>query len=231
LQGLGCSPSRCAWSSSYLQQTCARVLLEETDRRIFIKRFRRPNLENMQRQLLSKTVNTMARKVVYCPYCSATNGAVKKAGALKIIHDKFRAKKTADELERWKKTFAPALEAQKELAMYINKAVHEDLNALKVFDLFRRISDEVSYGAFMENLFLSTFQDCELLGLHPDWGRPEQFIWQYLSVPPVCIRPSVAQDGASNEDDLTVKLTEIVFTNALIKQGLAKGSPTPQFMV
>jgi DNA-directed RNA polymerase III subunit RPC1 len=185
----------------------------------------------MQRQLLSKTVNTMARKVVYCPYCSATNGAVKKAGALKIIHDKFRAKKTADELERWKKTFAPALEAQKELAMYINKAVHEDLNALKVFDLFRRISDEVSYGAFMENLFLSTFQDCELLGLHPDWGRPEQFIWQYLSVPPVCIRPSVAQDGASNEDDLTVKLTEIVFTNALIKQGLAKGSPTPQFMV
>ncbi|KIK07595.1 hypothetical protein K443DRAFT_86774 [Laccaria amethystina LaAM-08-1] len=195
-------------------KTCARVLLEETDRRIFIKRFRRPNLENMQRQLLSKTVNTMARKVVYCPYCSATNGAVKKAGALKIIHDKFRAKKTADELERWKKTFAPALEAQKELAMYINKAVHEDLNALKVFDLFRRISDE----------------DCELLGLHPDWGRPEQFIWQYLSVPPVCIRPSVAQDGASNEDDLTVKLTEIVFTNALIKQGLAKGSPTPQFM-
>ena len=47
----------------------------------------------------------------------------------------------------------------------------------------------------------------------------------------MCIRPSVAQDGASNEDDLTVKLTEIVFTNALIKQGLAKGAPTAQFMV
>lgn len=85
----------------------------------------------------------MARKVVYCPYCSSTNGAVKKAGALKIIHDKFRAKKTADEMEKWKKTFAPAVEAQKELAMYINKAVHEDLNPLKVLDLFRRISDEV----------------------------------------------------------------------------------------
>src|SRR5271169_1550693 len=74
-------------------------------------------------------------------------------------------------------------------------------------------------------------QDCELLGLHPGWGRPEEFIWQYISVPPVCIRPSVAQDGASNEDDLTVKLTEIVFTNALIKQGLIKGAPTAQFMV
>ncbi|PPQ95505.1 hypothetical protein CVT26_008533 [Gymnopilus dilepis] len=195
-------------------KTCARVLLEEPDRRTYLKRFRRPNLENIQRQSLSKAVNTMARKVVYCPYCAATNGAVKKAGALKIIHDKFRAKKTADELEKFRRTFASAIEAQKELAMYINKAVHEDLNPLKVLDLFRRISDE----------------DCELLGLNPAYGRPEEFIWQYISVPPVCIRPSVAQDGASNEDDLTVKLTEIVFTNALIKQGLSKGSPTPQFM-
>jgi DNA-directed RNA polymerase III subunit RPC1 len=41
----------------------------------------------------------------------------------------------------------------------------------------------------------------------------------------------VAQDGASNEDDITVKLTEIVFTNALIKQGIAKGAPISQFMV
>ncbi|KAJ3826441.1 hypothetical protein F5878DRAFT_258749 [Lentinula raphanica] len=195
-------------------KTCARVLLEEPDRRNFIKRFRRPNLENIQRQALTKAVNTLARKTVYCPYCSATNGAVKKAGALKIIHDKFRAKKTAEEMERWKKSFAPAIEEQKDLALYLNKAVHEDLNPLKVLDLFKRISDE----------------DCELLGMQPKFGRPEEFIWQYISVPPVCIRPSVAQDGGSNEDDLTVKLTEIVFTNAVIKQGLARGAPTPQFM-
>ncbi|OSX60618.1 hypothetical protein POSPLADRAFT_1148493 [Postia placenta MAD-698-R-SB12] len=195
-------------------KTCARVLLEEPDRRVYLKRFRRPNLENIQRQALCKAVNTLARKTVYCPYCSGTNGTVKKAGALKIIHDKFRAKKTAEEMERWKSTFAPAVEAQKELAMYLNKAVHEDLNPLKVLNLFKRISDE----------------DCELLGLRPAYGRPEQYVWQYISVPPVCIRPSVAQDGASNEDDLTVKLTEIVFTNALIKQGLAKGAPTAQFM-
>ena len=94
----------------------------------------------------------MARKVVYCPYCSATNGAVKKAGALKIIHDKFRAKKTADELEKWKASFASAIEAQKELGMYINKAVHEDLNPLKVLDLFRRISDEVFFSSCLFEL-------------------------------------------------------------------------------
>lgn len=86
----------------------------------------------------------MARKVVYCPYCSAINGSVKKTGALKIIHDKFRAKKTAEDLEKWKKTFEHAIETQKELSMYISKAAHEELNPLKVLDLFRRISDEVS---------------------------------------------------------------------------------------
>jgi hypothetical protein len=111
---------------------------------MYLRKFRRSNLENIQRQSLFKAVNTAARKIVYCPYCAATNGAVKKAGALKIIHDKFRAKKTATEMEAWKRTFASAVEAQKELSMYINKAVHEDLNPLKVLDLFRRISNEVS---------------------------------------------------------------------------------------
>jgi DNA-directed RNA polymerase III subunit RPC1 len=196
-------------------KSCAKVLLEESDRRSYLRRFRRPGLENINRQALIKSLNALARKTVYCPSCAATNGAVKKAGALKIVHDKFRAKKTVEEMEKWKKTFSSAIEAQRELGSFVSRAVHEELNPLKVLDLFKRISDE----------------DCELLGLRPEHASPEEYIWQYISVPPVCIRPSVAQDGASNEDDLTVKLTEIVFTNALIKQGLAKGATTAQFMV
>ena len=137
-------PLACQFRCSiFTSKTCARVLLDENDRRQYLKRFRRPNLENVHRQALSKAVNAIARKVVYCPYCSATNGVVKKGGALKIIHDKFRAKKTAGELEKWKLSFTAAVESQKELAMYVNKGVHEDLNPLKVLDLFRRISNEV----------------------------------------------------------------------------------------
>jgi DNA-directed RNA polymerase III subunit RPC1 len=48
-------------------------------------------------------------------------------------------------MEAWKRTFASAVEAQKELGLYINKAVHEDLNPLKVLDLFTRISNEVPF--------------------------------------------------------------------------------------
>ena len=36
--------------------------------------------------------------------------------------------------------------------------------------------------------------------------RPEDLICRVLAVPPVAIRPSVEMDGASNEDDITMKL-------------------------
>lgn len=111
----------------------------------------------------------MARKVVYCPYCAATNGAVKKAGALKIIHDKFRAKKTAEELEKFKESFRGAVEAQKELGIYVNKAVHEDLNPLKVLDLFKRISDEVSKSKYTLTVLAAHLLSS---GLRAAWTAP-----------------------------------------------------------
>lgn len=196
-------------------KTCARVLLDEGDRRKYLKRFRSPHLENLTRQVHAKAVNLACRKVVYCPYCFATNGTVKKApGAiLKILHEKFRAKRTQEEYAEWKNTFKSAIGDSRELEGMLGKA-HEDLNPLKVLDLFKRISAE----------------DCELLGLRPDQGRPEEFIWQYLSVPPVCIRPSVQQDGASNEDDISVKLQEMATCCAVIKLNLFKGGSTSLIM-
>ncbi|RUS34443.1 putative RPO31-DNA-directed RNA polymerase III, 160 kd subunit [Jimgerdemannia flammicorona] len=133
-------------------------------------------------------------------------GTVKKVSALKIVHEKFRAKRTHDEHEEFKRTFDMAVATIPELKAHLNKA-QEDMNPLKVLTLFQQISPE----------------DCELLGLDPEHGRPELYIWQYLPVPPACIRPSVQQEGASNEDDLTAKLTEIIYSNAIIRAALEKG--------
>ena len=91
----------------------------------------------------------------------------------------------------------------------------DDLNPLKVLNLFRQVLPA----------------DCELLGMNPSEGRPEMFIWQYIPAPPICIRPSVTQADASNEDDLTVKLTDIVWTSGLLRSGIQSGQPIHTLIV
>ena len=90
----------------------------------------------------------------------------------------------------------------------------DDLNPLRVLNLFKRISAS----------------DCELLGMNPAEGRPEMYIWQYFPTPPVCIRPSVPQDGASTEDDITSKISDIVHINTLLSEGIATGQPVGTIM-
>ncbi|CAG8828862.1 28565_t:CDS:2, partial [Racocetra persica] len=161
-----------------------------------------------------KAINALCKKTVDCPYCNAINGPVKKkVGAIKIVHEKFKPKKAHEEQENFKSTFVNAVESMPELKAHIHKA-QEDLNAMKVLELFKKICDE----------------DCELLGLDPQNARPELFIWQRIPVPPVAIRPSIAQDNASTEDDLTVKLSEIVQTNTNIAAALSKGITISQLM-
>ncbi|KAF8977809.1 hypothetical protein BGZ46_007106 [Entomortierella lignicola] len=187
-------------------KTCSRVLLSEKDRRTYLRKLRAPNLENLTRKNVVKAINDKCKKIVHCQYCEAINGTVKKVGALKIVHEKYRAKKVAEEYEAFKNSFNSAIESAPEIKSHISKA-QEDMNPLRVLNLFKAITDE----------------DCELLGMNPDSGRPEMYLWQNISVPPVCIRPSVQQDGASNEDDITVKLTEVIFTNAHMQAGLNQG--------
>lgn len=94
------------------------------------------------------------------------------------------------------------------------KKAMDDLNPLRVLNLFKRISTS----------------DCELLGMNPAEGRPEMFIWQYIPVSPVCIRPSVPQDGATTEDDITSKISDIAHINTLLAEGLATGQPVATLM-
>ncbi|KAJ2723726.1 DNA-directed RNA polymerase III subunit C1 (rpo31) [Coemansia sp. Benny D115] len=195
-------------------KTCSRVMLTEADRRKFLRRLRTPGIDGLQTRAVVKNINTECRKVTYCPHCNATNGVVKKAGPLKIVHDKFRQKRTADEMEEFRRTLANAAEADPQLGTFMAKTQSEEMTPLRVYNLFKNISDE----------------DCELMGLNPSSGRPELFLWTSVPVPPVCIRPSVAQDGASNEDDLTVKLSEIIFTNSLIETGMRQGAGTINIM-
>ena len=48
-----------------------------------------------------------------------------------------------------------------------------------------------------------------------------------LPVPPVCIRPSIASElkAGTTEDDITMKLTEIMLVNDVLKKHKRDGAP------
>lgn len=194
---------------------CGAVLLDQNTKRKFLADLRRPNIDNLRRMKILNKVVDQCKKQRRCLQCNHVNGVVKKAAsgagpaALKIVHDTFRfiGKKPTPEKEFWDKEFDEVFMRNPELEKFA-KRVYEDLNPLKVLNLFKQVSP----------------LDCELFGIDASkGGRPETYIWRYLPAPPVCIRPSVMMDAQSNEDDLTVKLTEIVWTSSLIKAGIEKG--------
>ncbi|KFA74584.1 hypothetical protein S40288_08138 [Stachybotrys chartarum IBT 40288] len=200
---------------------CGRVLLEEPDRQAFLKDLRRPHLDNLRRTGILKRINEQCRKARTCPYCGSINGQIRKNGVLKLSHDKFSfynkstaAKKVPPESKvKFDESFAEVRRDNPDLDKHLRRAM-EDMNPLRVLNLFKSISPT----------------DCELLGLDPTEGRPEMFIWQFLPAPPVCIRPSVAQDNSSTEDDLTAKLADIVWVSGMIRSALQKGSSLQTIM-
>ncbi|KAI1098680.1 beta and beta-prime subunits of DNA dependent RNA-polymerase [Jackrogersella minutella] len=200
---------------------CSRVLLTEAEQRSYLKELRRPFIDNMRRTAICKKINEQCRKTKNCPYCGAVNGQIRKVGALKLVHDKFIAfnKSTSQKKQppsskiEFDNSFLEAKKHVHDLEKHMRKAF-EDLNPLRVLNLFKQINPT----------------DCELLGLDPSEGRPEMFLWQYLPAPPVCIRPSVAQEGASNEDDLTARLSDIVWACGLIRSALEKGTALQTIM-
>lgn len=118
-------------------------MLEETERRMYLRRLRAPGLDNLQRGRIIKAINDRCKKFVYCPHCQAVNGVVKKVGPLKITHDKYRVKRVATELEEFRKTFDSAVSTMPELKPHISKA-QDDLNPLRVLRLFQRVTPEAS---------------------------------------------------------------------------------------
>jgi len=201
---------------------CAKVLLPETERKSYLKELRRPGIDNMKRVSILKRINADCRKAKLCPHCNALNGQIRKIAVLKLAHDKFQAyhKSTTKtkpvppvSLVEFEASIVEAKKTNAEIDKHAKKAM-EDLNPLRVLNLFKMI----------------TPSDCELLGINPSEGRPEMFLWQYVPAPPICIRPSVAQENASTEDDLTTKLADIVHISSLIRAALLKGQPVQTIM-
>jgi transposase-like protein len=120
-------------------------MMDERDRRNFLKRLRTPTLENPQKMKILKQIIDMCKKKTECPYCNATNGTVKKVGVMKIVHEKYRAKSKQDERVAFQETFKSAMSYMPEIRPHLNKA-QDDLNPVRVMELFKAIDAEVCLG-------------------------------------------------------------------------------------
>ena len=85
----------------------------------------------------------------------------------------------------------------------------QELSAQKVFEVFRRISDEDVYK----------------IGFDPKWARPEWMLVSVLPVPPPHVRPTVMEGDIQSEDDLTFQLVNILKANLTLENSVTKGDP------
>ncbi|KAF3853699.1 hypothetical protein F7725_014387 [Dissostichus mawsoni] len=177
---------------------------------------KRPNLAYLQKRGLKKKISDKCRKKTICMSCAAFNGPVKKCGLLKIIHEKYKTNKKVVDVfvTDFLQSFDTAIEHNKVVEPLLTRA-QENLNPLVVLNMFKRIPQE----------------DIPLL-MNPEAGKPADLILTRLLVPPLCIRPSVVSDlkSGTNEDDLTMKLTEIIFLNDVIKKHRMTGAKTQMIM-
>ncbi|KAK2098398.1 DNA-directed RNA polymerase III subunit RPC1 [Saguinus oedipus] len=214
-------------------KTCCHIMLSQEEKKQFLDYLKRPGLTYLQKRGLKKKISDKCRKKNICHHCGAFNGGwnaqkaerqpfhalSSKCGLLKIIHEKYKTnKKVVDPIvSNFLQSFETAIEHNKEVEPLLGRAqVVENLNPLVVLNLFKRIPAE----------------DVPLLLMNPEAGKPSDLILTRLLVPPLCIRPSVVSDlkSGTNEDDLTMKLTEIVFLNDVIKKHRISGAKTQMIM-
>ena len=70
-------------------------------------------------------------------------------------------------------------------------------------------------------------EDCRKLGFDPQFARPDWMVLTVLPVPPPQVRPSIRMEGTGGrgEDDLTVKLMDIMRANKALREHEKNGAP------
>ncbi|WPH01439.1 Hypothetical protein R9X50_00428500 [Acrodontium crateriforme] len=203
---------------------CSRVLLPEKERRTNLKAIRRPGLDTLRKNVVIKKISAECRKVKVCPHCGAFNGLVKKVPGhpIKMFHNKYaiytssnaKSKQKPEEMVAFEESFNEAKKASADIERHMRRAA-DDMTPLRVLNILKKVPDS----------------DVELLGMDPHAGsRPEHMIWTHVPAPPVAIRPSVAQEAASTEDDITNKLGDIIQMNGFLRAALVSGQPVMKVM-
>ena len=180
---------------------CSRVLLTHAQRARYLPLLTE-DLSPQRKKLLHKELIALCKKNVRaCPFCDAPNGTVKKFAFLKIFH----LQQAVDSVLVGK-IFEQHKAAVEEVEAYFGAAC-EFLAPHNVLKLFERIP-KADYP------FLLLFDN-----------TPMDLICTHIPVPPSIIRPSSHNSNGvrSTEDELTMKLNEILIANEALKKKLSDG--------
>ncbi|GJQ08774.1 hypothetical protein GpartN1_g565.t1 [Galdieria partita] len=199
-------------------KTCSRVLLSKERISEFRHKLQSPSTRAnpSKKKSILKNILKLCKSQRRCPFCGSPNGTVKKVGMMKLIHDPFSlAKDIEEEKENFFQKFHFVSDTMSDVSPHIQKAV-DDLTPLRALEILSRIPPE----------------DVMILGMDPTYNRPENLLLTNFPVPPACIRPSVCSDPTvgSNEDDLTMKLSEIVHINCILQQAMENGGNSSLIM-
>ncbi|XP_050312133.1 DNA-directed RNA polymerase III subunit RPC1 [Anthonomus grandis grandis] len=198
---------------------CSHVLMEDSEKSQYRFRLSNPNLSYMTKKIIRKKIIDKCKKITKCPHCKTVNGFVKKMTAakgstnntvLKISHEIYREKDKEKLMEKLSGEFSSALESNPEIQSALGNSVSHILTPIDVLKLFERIPES----------------DIPLLAMDAEKSQPKDLIFTRMLVPPVSIRPSVVSDikAGTNEDDLTMKQSEIIFINDVIKKHKLSGA-------
>ncbi|KAK5974380.1 DNA-directed RNA polymerase subunit, partial [Trichostrongylus colubriformis] len=191
---------------------CANLLLTENQRLHFLRQVATPDFNYLQRKALHKSIVTACKKTTFCPKCGEKNGIVRKATGtiLKIVYRYGTPECKISE-------YSAAMEANSAIRDFLYSTKFILLNPLRVQKLFSNVIKED----------IPILMVCFGKDKHPN-----DLLLTRIPVPPVCIRPSVPSEtgSGSTEDDLTMKLAEIILINDVLQKHKEGGAPVKTVM-
>lgn len=192
-------------------KTCSYLLMKKEEKEKFKLKLKNKNMNEAAKVNIFKKIIEVCKRMKICDNCKSYNGTVKALPgyATLIIHDKYNLKEKSS-IENIKEEYKSARMLIKDVDTSFNR-IFEDMTAMKVFSLFSKIKKE----------------DIQFFLMDSSSNSPIDLLVQNVIVPPLPIRPSV-QCGfnISNEDDLTMKLLDMMYLNKIIKNNINDSNNT-----
>ena len=190
-------------------KTCSNILLPDQEINRLFRRILGNPINNVNARLERlKRLKTECDKVLVCPHCGALNGDIRKTKNLLIIsHNIGRKNPNIQQIFQDQLESIELANYKKEEMEKLIKTASDDITPIRALQIFDNIPP----------------RQIPILTNGLKITHPKEMIISTLIVPPSCIRPPVITGEGTNQDDLTVRITEAVKFNLELKKAIDFG--------